>query len=146
MQAEYQPVPAGDYRSVAAGWLQEEIVQLERLQRLMNDERECLTRMDGQSLAKITRDKAVTIERLQTITDQRDVLGVGERAAAGRDPELADILRRRNDLVRHVQEQNRAQSVVIKTQSEQVSQLLAFIRNVKSQSKLYDRSGKLREK
>jgi len=146
MQAEPQPIPADDERSLVAGRLVEEITQLEHLQHLMNEERECLIRMDGQSLAKIARDKALTIERLQVIMDQREGLGAGERTAAGRDPGLADILRRRNDLVRHVQEQNRAQSVILQTQSEQVNQLLAFIRNVKSQSMLYDRSGKLREK
>ena len=146
MQPEPRILPTGEDGSPVAGRLLEEIAQLERMLHLMGEERECLTRMDGEALVKVTREKAVIIDRLQEITDQREALEKGESATWRRDPELAHLLEGRNDLVRRIQEQNQTQSAIMKTQAEQVEQLLTFLRNIRSQSLLYDRSGKLREK
>ncbi len=123
--------------------LEEEVAQLERLHGLMLQERECLARMDRESLLRLTREKealALGIERLAAAGEGLDEGGRGSLSEA---PATARLVRARRSLLLELRDLSRTHKEMIDAQREQVEHLLGFLRNLQHPSATYDHKGNL---
>ena len=123
--------------------LEQEVEQLELLHGLLQEERECLARMDRETLLRLTSEKealAIRIRRLQT---RREGLVEEDRDSLSRAPETSDLLRARNVLIGELRDLGRTQKEIVETQREKVGHLLSFLQNLRYQSATYDSKGNL---
>lgn len=123
--------------------LEQEVEQLEHLRVLMQEERECLARMDREALLGLTREKEALAVRMRRLNSQREALGDEESASLAKGPETSGLLRARNALIQDLRDFSRTQKEIMETQKEQVGHLLAFLQNLRYQSATYDCKGNL---
>ena len=124
--------------------LEKEVEQLEHLQELMREERECLLRMDREALLRLAREKEALAQRMRKLNSQKEQLQDENRDSSSSVQGVSDLFHTRNILLQEVREMSRMQKEIIETQSDQVGQLLAFIQNLRYQSTTYDCKGNLR--
>lgn len=123
--------------------LEQEVEQLERLHGLMQEERECLARMDRETLLRLTREKEALAIRMRRLNAEREGLLDEDKASLSTAPGTSGLLRTRNRLIQELRDLGRTQKEIMETQKEQVGHLLAFLQNLRYQSTTYDRTGYL---
>ena len=123
--------------------LEQEVEQLEQLHSLMQEERECLVRMDRETLLRLTKEKEALAIRMRQLHTQREDLADEDRTSLSKAPGTSGLLRTRNTLIQELQDLSRTQKQIMETQKEQVGDLLAFLQNLRYQSATYDRKGSL---
>jgi flagellar biosynthesis/type III secretory pathway chaperone len=123
--------------------LEQEVEQLELLHGLMQEERECLARMDRETLLRLTREKEALAIRMRRLHARREGLVDEDRASLSRAPGTSGLFRARDALIRDLRDLGRTQKEIVETQKEQVGHLLAFLQNLRYQSATYDRKGTL---
>ena len=123
--------------------LEQEVEQLQHLRRLMEEERECLARMDRETLLGLTREKEALAIRMRSLHTRRDGLAEEEKASLSTAPGTAGLLRTRNTLVQELRDLSHTQKEIVETKKEQVGHLLGFLQNLRYQSATYDRKGNL---
>jgi flagellar biosynthesis/type III secretory pathway chaperone len=123
--------------------LEQEVEQLEQLHGLMHQERECLGRMDRETLLRLTREKEAVAIRMQRLHNQRAGLAEEDEATFSKTRGTSDLLRARNTLIQELRDLSRTQKEIVETQREQVGHLLAFLQNLRYQSATYDCKGNL---
>lgn len=123
--------------------LEQEVEQLEQLHSLMQEERECLARMDRETLLRLTRQKEALAIRMRKLHTQREDLADEERASLPAAKGTSGLLRTRNTLIQELRDLNRTHQKIMETQKERVGHLLAFLQNLRYQSATYDRKGSL---
>jgi hypothetical protein len=124
--------------------LEEEIEELEHLQGLMREERECLLRMDREGLLRLARDKEALAQRMRKLNSRKEQLQDEDRDASSKGQGVSDLFRTRNILLQELRETSRSHKEIIDTQRDQVGQLLGFIQNLRNPSTTYDCTGNLR--
>jgi len=123
--------------------LEQEVEQLEHLHRLMQEERECLARMDRETLLRLTREKEALAIRMRRLRTEREGLLDEDKASLSTTAGTSGLLRTRNRLIQELRDLGRTQKEIMETQKEQVGHLLAFLQNLRYQSATYDRMGHL---
>jgi len=123
--------------------LEQEVEQLELLHGLMQEERECLARMDRETLLRLTREKEALTIRMRQLHTQREDLVDEEGTSFAKAPGTSGLLRTRNTLIQELRDLSRGQKEIMETQKEQVGHLLAFLQNLRYQSATYDHKGSL---
>ena len=123
--------------------LEQEVEQLELLHGLMQEERECLARMDRETLLRLTREKEALAIRMRRLHARREGSVDEDRASLSRTPGTSGLFRARDALIRDLRDLGRTQKEIVETQKEQVGHLLAFLQNLRYQSATYDRKGTL---
>ena len=123
--------------------LEQEVEQLEQLHGLMQEERECLARMDRETLLRLTREKEALTIRMRRLHTEREGLLDEDKASLSTAPGTSGLLRTRNRLIQELRDLGRTQKQIMETQKEQVGHLLAFLQNLRYQSATYDRMGTL---
>jgi uncharacterized protein YhaN len=121
--------------------LEEEVEELEHLQGLMREERECLVRMDRDALLRLAREKEALARRMRDLMARKERLeeqGLDARSAV---PPIPGLLRTRHALVEELREMSRVQREMVDTQQKQVGQLLVFLQNLRCRSTTYDCKG-----
>jgi len=132
---------------MASHWkqiLEEEVEELERLQGLMREERECLLRMDREGLLRLARDKEALAQRMRTLNSQKEQLQEEDRDASSSGQGVSDLFHTRKTLLQELRETSRMHKEIVDTQRDQVGQLLAFIQNLRNPTTTYDNTGNLR--
>jgi len=124
--------------------LEEEIGELEHLQGLMQEERECLLRMDREGLLRLARDKEALAQRMRKLNSRKEQLQDQDREPSSKGQGVSDLFHTRNMLLQELQETSRGQKEIINMQRGQVGQLLAFIQNLRNPSTTYDCTGNFR--
>jgi flagellar biosynthesis/type III secretory pathway chaperone len=124
--------------------LEEEIGELEHLQGLMREERECLLRMDREGLLRLARDKEALAQRMRKLNARKEHLQDEDTDMSSKGQGVSDLFRARNMLLQELRETSRSQKEIIDTQRGQVGQLLAFIQHLRNPSTTYDCTGSLR--
>jgi flagellar biosynthesis/type III secretory pathway chaperone len=123
--------------------LEKEVEHLKKLHRMMQEERECLVRMDRETLLRLTREKEALAIRMQRLHTQREDLVDEDRTSLRKAPGTSDLLRARNTLIQELRDFGRTQKVIMETQKGRVGDLLAFLQNLRYQSATYDHRGSL---
>ena len=123
--------------------LEQEVEQLQQLRGLMQEERECLARMDREALLRVTRKKEALAVRMRRLHSQRESLDGEERASLAKAPGTSTLLRTRNTLVQDLRDFGRTQKEIVEAQKTQVGHLLGFLQNLRYQSATYDCKGNL---
>ena len=124
--------------------LEEEIGELEHLQGLMREERECLLRMDREGLLRLARDKQALAQRMRRLNSRKEQLQDEDTEPSSKGQGVSDLFRTRNMLLQELRETSRGQKEIINMQRGQVGQLLAFIQNLRNPSTTYDCTGSFR--
>ena len=123
--------------------LEQEVEQLEHLHGLMQEERECLARMDRETLLRLTREKEALAIRMRRLNAEREGLLDEDKASLSTAPGTSGLLRTRNRLIQELRDLSRTQKEIMETQKERVGHLLAFLQSFRYQSATYDRMGNL---
>jgi|GEM_PF-5375276 len=123
--------------------LEQEVEQLELLHGLLQEERECLARMDRETLLRLTREKEALAIEIRRLHARREGLADEDRASLSGAPGTSDLMGTRNALIQELRDLGRTQKEIMETQKEQVGHLLAFLQNLRYQSATYDRKGTL---
>jgi flagellar biosynthesis/type III secretory pathway chaperone len=123
--------------------LEQEVEHLELLHGLMQEERECLARMDRETLLRLTKEKEALVIRMRRLHARREGLIDEDRSSLSRAPGTSDLFRTRNALIRELRDLGQTQKEIVETQKEQVGHLLAFLQNLRYQATTYDRKGTL---
>jgi flagellar biosynthesis/type III secretory pathway chaperone len=123
--------------------LEQEVEQLEHLQGLMREERECLARMDRDALLRLAREKEALAIRLRRLHTRREAMDDQDKASMSEVPGTSGLLRTRDTLIQHLRDFSRTQKEIMETQKAQVGHLLAFLQNLRYQSATYDSKGNL---
>ena len=123
--------------------LEQEVEQLEHLHALMQEEKECLARMDRETLLRLTREKEALAIRMRRLHARREGLVDEEKAYLSKAPETSGLFRTRNTLIQELRDLSKTQKEIVETQKDQVAHLLGFLRNLRYQSATYDRKGTL---
>ena len=129
--------------SLAKQILEQEVEQLQHLHRLMQEERQCLARMDRETLLRLTREKEALAIRMRSLHSRRDGLAEEERTSLSTVPGTSGLFRTRNTLLQELRDLSRMQKEIVETKREQVGHLLGFLQNLRYQSATYDRKGNL---
>jgi len=124
--------------------LEEEVEELEHLQGLMREERECLLRMDREGLRRLARDKEALAFRMRKLNSQKEQLQDENGEASSSVQGVSDLFHARKTLLQELREMSRMHEEIIDTQRDQVGQLLAFIQNLRNPTTTYDCTGNLR--
>jgi len=124
--------------------LEEEVEELEHLQGLMREERECLLRMDREGLLRLARDKEALAQRMRTLNSRKEQLQDENRDASSSEQGVSDLFSAKKTLLQELRETSRMHKEIIDTQRDQVGQLLAFIQNLRNPTTTYDCTGNLR--
>jgi uncharacterized protein YhaN len=124
--------------------LEEEVEELEHLQGLMREERECLLRMDREGLLRLARDKEALAQRMRTLNSRKEQLQDENRDASSSEQGVSDLFSAKKALLQELRETSRMHKEIIDTQRDQVGQLLAFIQNLRNPTTTYDCTGNLR--
>lgn len=124
--------------------LEEEVEELEHLQGLMREERECLLRMDREGLLRLARDKEALAQRMRTLNSRKEQLQDENRDASSSEQGVSDLFSAKKTLLQELRETSRMHKEIIDTQRDQVGQLLAFIQNLRNPTTTYDNTGNLR--
>ena len=123
--------------------LEQEVEGLQQLHRLMREERECLARMDRETLLKLTREKEALAIRMRSLNSRRDGLAEEEKASLAEAPVTSELLHTRNTLVQELRDLSRTHKEIVETKKGQIGHLLGFLQNLRYQSATYDRKGNL---
>lgn len=121
--------------------LEEEVEELECLQRLMHEEKECLVRMDREALLRLAREKEALARRMRDLMARKERLDEQARDARSGGPGMPELLHTRHALVEELREMSRAQREMVDAQRKQVGQLLVFLQNLRCRSTTYDCTG-----
>jgi flagellar biosynthesis/type III secretory pathway chaperone len=124
--------------------LEEEIEQLRHLQGVMQEERECLLRMDRDDLVRLTGEKEALAQQMRRLNARKERLeGEDEESLSG-VPGVSRLFQTRDDLLRELRELSAVQTKIIDTQKEQIGELLSFLQNLRHPSTTYDNKGNFR--
>jgi uncharacterized protein YjcR len=123
--------------------LEQEVEQLEHLHALMQEEKECLARMDRETLLRLTREKEALAIRMRRLHARREGLVDEEKATLSKTQETSGLFRTRKTLIQELRDLSKTQKEIVETQKDRVAHLLGFLQNLRYQSATYDRKGTL---
>ena len=124
--------------------LEQEIDQLRHLHDVMQQERECLLRMDRDELLRLTGEKETVAKRVRRLNARKERLEEEGEASPSGVPEISRLFQTRDCLLRELREMSEVQTEIIDTQKEKVGQLLSFLQHLRHPSTTYDCRGNFR--